>query len=68
MDEMIRRMEAGEDPEKLEAEYGDAMDEFEADPGAPGDGAERDAKGRARAAKARPARDPVMYEMSDYLD
>src|SRR5687767_6438860 len=32
MDEMIRRMEAGEDPEKLEAEYGDALEDF--DPGA----------------------------------
>src|ERR1043165_8032126 len=29
VDEMIRRMEAGEDPEKLEAEYGDAMENFD---------------------------------------
>src|SRR5262245_24847431 len=30
MQEMIARLEKGEDPEKLEAEYGDAMDDFDA--------------------------------------
>jgi hypothetical protein len=68
MDEMIRRMEAGEDPEKLDAEYGDAIEDFDPPPGSEGDGGDRDPKGRVRSAKARPTRDPALYEMRDFLD
>jgi hypothetical protein len=28
MEEMVRRLEAGEDPEKLEEEFGDSMDDM----------------------------------------
>ena len=71
MEEMIRRMEAGEDPEKLEEEYGDAFEEFE---GGLGDGdagadAETEPGGiRARLRRRRPSRDPQLYEMSEYID
>ena len=63
MQEMIKRMEAGEDPEKLEAEYGDAFDELEAGQAEGGGGK---SKGGVRH-RARPQRDPVLYEMSEYV-
>jgi hypothetical protein len=67
MNEMIRRMEAGEDPEKLEAEYGDALEDF--DPAAGGEGtAEEDAGGVKRVRARRPQRDPMLYEITEYLD
>ena len=66
MEEMIRRMEAGEDPEKLEAEMGDAMNEE----GAEADGGDAESKAK-RALRARlrgqPVRDPVLYEMSEFV-
>lgn len=63
MDQMIRRLEAGEDPEKLEEEFGDAfegmdMPEGEAG-GAPSTG--------SRVRPARTERDPALYEFADYL-
>jgi hypothetical protein len=62
MDQMIRRMEAGEDPEKLEEEFGDAFEGMDM-PGeeTPGD------PGSPRHAIRRPARDPALYEMSDFV-
>jgi len=85
MEEMIRRMEAGEDLEKLEEEYGDSLDDPDAfggmgddGMGGAGDGAGAEAGGgapsagklaaRLRRATRKPTRDPVLYEMSDYLD
>jgi len=63
MDQMIRRLEAGEDPEKLEEEFGDAfdgMDMPEGDAGgAPSTG--------LRVRPARTERDPALYEFADYL-
>ena len=65
VDEMIRRMEAGEDPEKLDAEFGDAMEKF--DPMGGGEpGAMDEMKARLRALR-QPRRDPTLYEMSDFL-
>jgi hypothetical protein len=61
MREMIRRLEAGEDPEKLEAEFG---------------GPEGDAEGadffsqtvkKIRAGMKVPKRDKKLYEMSEYV-
>jgi hypothetical protein len=71
MEEMIRRMEAGEDMDKLESEYGDLLDEtgdLEADaPG--GEGAKSGSlKERLRALHQRPVRDETLYEMNDYVD
>jgi hypothetical protein len=67
MNEMIRRMEAGEDPEKLEAEYGDALEDFDPGAGADEQGEEKGAgkpKGRRR---ARVIRDPTLYEMAEWM-
>lgn len=68
VEEMIARMEKGEDPEKLEEEYGDALENF--DPmggeGELGDGEEA-GKGGRRLRFGRPKRDPQLYEMSDYV-
>jgi hypothetical protein len=68
MEEMISRMEKGEDPEKLEAEYGDALEDFE-----PGEGAQEGAGADAlstlrRLRRRRVQRDPTMYEMAEYVD
>ncbi len=63
MDQMIRRLEAGEDPEKLEEEFGDA---FEGMDMPDGDGGEGPATG-PKARHVRAQRDPALYEFSDYL-
>lgn len=70
MEEMVRRLESGEDPDKLEAEYGDAFD----DDSLLGDGGEEAAEGKAdssvRAWLRRhrtPQRDPQLYELADYV-
>lgn len=69
VEEMIARMEKGEDPEKLEEEYGDALEDF--DPmGGEGEAGEGEAagKGGRRLRFGRPRRDPTLYEMTDYVD
>jgi hypothetical protein len=71
MEEMIARMEKGEDPEKLEEEYGDALEQF--DPGGEaGDGGGPDQPTlsplRRRMRRARIQRDPQLYEMADFVD
>lgn len=67
MEEMVRRLELGEDPEKLEEEYGDAFAEdgaFEAD----NEGGETGGARLRRWLGGRsPIRDPKLYEMDDYL-
>jgi hypothetical protein len=66
MEEMIKRMEAGEDPEKLEAEYGDALEDLE--PGSPGAGAEpADPKKVPKRRGSRVVRDPTLYEMAEFV-
>ena len=62
MDQMIRRMEAGEDPEKLEEEFGDAFEGMDM-PGEENAGE----TGAQRHALRKPARDPALYEMSDFI-
>jgi len=61
MEQMIRRMEAGEDPEKLEEEFGEAFEGMDM----PGEEATGE-PGHPRRAFRRPMRDPALYEMSDY--
>ncbi len=67
MQEMLERMEKGEDPEKLEAEYGDTLDDDSM--GAPEVGAGEGGKSGVSALRRRlpPRRDPVLYEMAEYL-
>ncbi|CAN5367615.1 zinc ribbon domain-containing protein [soil metagenome] len=69
-DEMVGRLEAGEDPDKLEEEFGDALDDEslwggEGEPG--GGGGLAGARLRHLARRARPVRDPKLYEMRDFL-
>lgn len=78
--EMVGRLERGEDPEKLEEEYGEMMDDDshwgEDSGGSEGDSAgPMTARGRRQKrlreflARTRPpARDPKLYEMGEYVD
>lgn len=59
--EMVRRLESGEDPEKLEAEFG-GLEEGEA-----GDALFNQMLKRAKASRKEPKRDPKLYEMRDYV-
>lgn len=73
MEEMMRRMELGEDPEKLEEEYGDLLGDGDPScdgPCSPGESemGEGDAPSRLlRSLRRAPRRDPKLYEMSDYI-
>lgn len=63
MQQMLSRLEKGEDPEKLEQEYGEVMSDMEEN-----FGGETEEHGKAPPAlRKQPARDPVLYEMADYL-
>jgi hypothetical protein len=67
MEEMVRRLEAGEDPEKLEDEYGE-MEELE-DFGLSGDENEEALSPGAMLRRMRgPVKDPELYELRDYID
>lgn len=63
MREMIRRLEAGEDPEKLESEFGDLGGDEN------GEGADffGSAVKRIKASLRQPVRDPKLYEMSEWV-
>jgi len=65
--EMLARMEKGEDPEKLEEEYGDVLDDDSMGDFGMGKGAGE--KGGVSAMRRRlpPRRDPMLYEMAEYL-
>ncbi len=59
MEEMIQRLEAGEDAEAIEEEMGDALDDEDMNLGAALKKLTKDFRP--------PSRDPVLYEMKDYL-
>ncbi len=64
MEQMLRRLEAGEDPEKLEEEFGDVMENMDLpDDDQPADGSDGGPRVRHRA----PQRDPALYEMADFI-
>ena len=63
MDEVIARLEKGEDPEKLEADYGDVFDAMDS---APDESPLGEMKRRLHR-KPRISRDPALYEMTEYL-
>ena len=64
MGEMLTRLEKGEDPDKLEAEYGDVMEKMDAT-GPEGGGKKEDLKTRLRK-RLPPRRDPKLYEFSEF--
>ena len=63
MEQMIRRLESGEDPEKLEEEFGEAFDSMDLPDAAPDGEGSVAMKTRTR----RPHRDPKLYEMSEFI-
>jgi hypothetical protein len=65
--EMLARMEKGEDPEKLEEEYGDVLDDDSMGDFGMGKGdGEKGGVGTLRR-RLPPRRDPALYEMAEYL-
>lgn len=68
MEEMVGRLEAGEDPEKLEEEYGDMSDleDFGAESEEGGETLSERRKALLRRLRG-PVRDPELYELRDYL-
>ena len=78
MEEMVRRLEEGADPDELEEQFGDALDDGADDPGGAGafadsEPADASETGGAKAALRRallrsrgPRRDPRLYDWSDY--
>jgi hypothetical protein len=66
MGEILARMERGEDPEKLEAEYGDALDGMD-DPAGENSPSGEAGSGRRRSAP-KITRDPTLYDFSEYFE
>jgi hypothetical protein len=69
MEEMVGRLEAGEDPDKLEEEYGD-LPELEDFGAGEGEDSAESAAERRKAMLRRlrgPEKDPQLYELRDYL-
>ena len=68
MEEMVGRLEAGEDPDKIEEEYGDLpeLEEFGAGLGEGGLPAEGSTKSLLRRLRG-PVRDAQLYELRDYI-
>jgi hypothetical protein len=64
MDEVIARLEKGEDPDRLEAEYGDVFDAMDGADDAGGDDRARTKARRAR----RVTRDPKLHDMSEFCE
>jgi hypothetical protein len=62
MGEMLQRLEKGENPDKLEEEYGDVMEKMAGLGGEKGE----DWKMRLRR-RVPPRRDPKLYEWEDYV-
>lgn len=61
MQEALARMEAGEDPETIESELGEALENE--DPFEPGEKTGNPRGKRSRAHRGAPSRDPVLHEM-----
>ena len=67
MEEMLGRMEAGEDPDQLEEEMSAMMDEEPPEGSAPESAEETKMKARLRRLRMKPRRDPTLYEMSEFV-
>jgi hypothetical protein len=67
MEQMIRRLEAGEDPEKLEEEFGDAFEDMDFPEMGAMDGADSSETSVVKSRRSHPRRDPILYEFADYL-
>jgi NTP pyrophosphatase (non-canonical NTP hydrolase) len=67
MDEVIARLEKGEDPDKLESEFGDVFNAMDEAGGGEEGGGDAITRTKARR-KKRITRDPKLYEMSNFCD
>lgn len=68
MEEMLARMERGEDPEKLEEEYGSSLEQEDAGGSGPAEALGAVRTLAARATRRAPTRDPKLYEMAEFCD
>jgi len=69
MEEVIGRLEKGEDPDKLEEEFGDVIDSALGDEADPSGDAPTETRLRRRLRRvARPRRNETVFPMEDYLD
>lgn len=69
VEEMIRRMEAGEDPERIEQDMGSQLDDMGGEEGGhDGQDGDMSVKARLRRLRGKPRRDPTLYEMSDFIE
>lgn len=70
MEEMLGRMEAGEDPDALEEEFGDLLDDPAPgeDSAGEGEGGRLAAARRLRARLGPPTRDDRVFEMTEWVD
>lgn len=71
MEEMLGRMEKGEDPDRLEEEYGDLLDaengEMGGEDAGEGDSGSGGLGAYLRKKARQPRRDPELYDMADYV-
>lgn len=67
MNEVIARLEKGEDPDKLEEEYGDVFDKLDDMGGDDAAEAGGDTRSKRRR-RPKVTRDPKLYEMSEFVD
>lgn len=67
MEEMVRRLESGERLDDLEEKFGDMEDAIDPEPGQSSAEFQK-IRERLRAARRRPVRDPVLYDMGDYAE
>ena len=66
--ELVQRLEAGEDPEKLEEQFGDFdSDNPDSTPSEAADALWDTVKKRIKSLRNEPVRDPKLYEMSDFI-
>jgi hypothetical protein len=66
LQEVVRRLEAGEDPEKLEEQFGGA-EGLDGEEGTAADALWETMKKRIKSLRDQPVRDPKLYEMADYV-
>ena len=66
--ELVHRLEAGEDPEKLEEQFGDFDgDNPDGAPSAAADALWDTVKKRIKSLRDQPMRDPKLYDMADFI-
>jgi hypothetical protein len=65
MEEVVRKLEEGANPEELEEKMGGQMEEMESESSGADDSEEKGKRSRSRNLPV--TRDPVLYEMKDFI-